>query len=146
MTDLDQRLHRAARRLREMPIDVPPLESLGIASEPPSRLPLARHAQRTAVMATVVLTAATVVLGGLVAVSAGRAHTGAQEIAALDAPAPHLVVATPTGADRTRDPVWRIARPPSPLDEVAMLASAQPSVTEPVVAAVASARGMMRWS
>jgi hypothetical protein len=147
MTDLDHRLHRAARELREMPVEAPPLESLGIAPTRRSDTAL------PALLATMLLVA-----GGLVGFAVGRSHPDARTdhaIAAVDEvsavtpipdvdatrdPAGSGAPISPTPADRMRDPVWRVASTMSPRDEIALVTAAQSAPDVVVV------RPPVRWS
>jgi hypothetical protein len=123
MNELDQRLHHAARRLREMPVDVPSLAALGIdvpAAEP--QFPRARAAAKVPAG----LAAALLVVGGIVGFSIGQSDAPAVEQA---------VQVAPTAADRMRDPLLRITAPLRATDEIAMM----PSQTRPL-------RRHVRWS
>lgn len=127
MNDLDQHLHHAARRLREMPVDVPPLSALGI-DEPPVEPDVPRP--RAAARVPAGLAAALLVVGGVVGFAIGQSHTA---IPAVE----QAVRAAPTSADRMRDPLVRVSftAPLSTTDELAMM----PSQTGP-------SRRHVRWS
>ena len=128
MNDLDQRLHHAARRLREMPVDVPPLGALGIAEVPVDPdVPRPRAAARVPAG----LAAALMVVGGIVGFAIGHTHSTAPQVERSVAAAPF----EPTAADRMRDPLLRIAAPLRAADEIAMM---------PVQ--TASTRRHVRWS
>jgi hypothetical protein len=123
MNELDQRLHHAARRLREMQVDVPPLAALGID---PSPMEPGAQRPRAAAKVPAGLAAALLVVGGIVGFSIGQSGAPAVEQA---------VQVAPTAADRMRDPLLRLAAPLRATDEIAMM----PSQTGP-------SRRQVRWS
>lgn len=125
MSDLERRLHHAARELRSIDIEPPPLATIA-PSRASARRPSGLGARVPALVMPVLF-----VLGGLAVIGGALGHT-AEPPEAL--PAEPAAVAPPAQSGSTADP--GVSRPLSARQELALIASLKPTVSAPEPAPV----------